>query len=490
MLITATPIIAYVGSPSTPVKVYDQPSLNTGSYYFSPSSEAIWNNTNGYLYAYVGGSSSVFRHMYKSDDNGATWTDGGNGFTTLSGSAISRIKGEHADCIYIESAGIFATSYFYGTSSAAESGIKFSTGDIVASNVNFYSPALFIENVGYNYDQGATAITLMDGKPVIAGSYQNTTARYIGVYFGNTANATSFTEQSATQTSLFGLEGDFAIDVHAINTTAVIVTATRMNSAAQAYAVKCDISGGFETAFACSQDNVLSDYDSNTNYFLMFSSISENTINLTDYAETLYCGYVNSSDILKYEIYDIDTETLTESGDIATDLNEPSWVGSALEYETFWVTCYNETSTNTVRDLLLYEIENAAVSSPYYLLEDDGLQSSANYPYIMTRTPSYDRLGFIYEDSYSTDMQDCFYFYVGAYGTPPPTPEPYTLWDWFSDIFQNNFMFVLGVLGLFMLFGGTIWGIQQVRERDVKQMTNGVIIAIVGAALLFGWLGF
>lgn len=65
---------------------------------------------------------------------------------------------------------------------------------------------------------------------------------------------------------------------------------------------------------------------------------------------------------------------------------------------------------------------------------------------------------------------------------------PITLWDWFSDIFQHNFIFILGGLGIFMVFFGFYWFIHSSREKELKQIANGLIIFLVGLALTFGWV--
>lgn len=76
-------------------------------------------------------------------------------------------------------------------------------------------------------------------------------------------------------------------------------------------------------------------------------------------------------------------------------------------------------------------------------------------------------------------VDDFFFGYYEPEPTPTPTPEP-----WYYDI---PFSILLGLVALFMVFGGPIWMIHSTREHDFKQSVNGLIILIVGLALIVGW---
>lgn len=49
------------------------------------------------------------------------------------------------------------------------------------------------------------------------------------------------------------------------------------------------------------------------------------------------------------------------------------------------------------------------------------------------------------------------------------------------------FSLMLGLIGVAMLFGGSIWAIHSGREGEYRVAVNGVIVTLVGAALVIGW---
>lgn len=49
------------------------------------------------------------------------------------------------------------------------------------------------------------------------------------------------------------------------------------------------------------------------------------------------------------------------------------------------------------------------------------------------------------------------------------------------------FSFLLGVIGLGMLFGGPIYTIHQFRQHEYRSLITGTVITLVGAALIIGW---
>lgn len=46
---------------------------------------------------------------------------------------------------------------------------------------------------------------------------------------------------------------------------------------------------------------------------------------------------------------------------------------------------------------------------------------------------------------------------------------------------------IMGIIGVCMVFGGSFYSIHNVREREIKQVVNGLIIALIGFALIVGW---
>ncbi len=61
--------------------------------------------------------------------------------------------------------------------------------------------------------------------------------------------------------------------------------------------------------------------------------------------------------------------------------------------------------------------------------------------------------------------------------TIPTTPEYHNI----------SFTLILGLTAVGMFFGGGVWFVHNVREREPKQMVNGLIILLVGSALIYGW---
>lgn len=177
-------------------------------------------------------------------------------------------------------------------------------------------------------------------------------------------------------------------------------------------------------------------------------------------------------------------ENLTYAAPTSTVLEVANNVISCSDLTTSWTNItYTFDGTTPINDtrvcFVLYADTEVIDSTNQFNIKYGG--SGNDYPY--------GRMANFNQEAWQTSTNDCpFIIYGTTYTAPTPTPEEPELWDWFADLFQNNFAFVLCLMGIVMVFFGGYWLIDQGRHREVKQMTNGLIILIVGLALSVGWL--
>jgi len=429
-----------LGSASTPVDDGGTAYLQTmttdqGNLYF----------IDGWLYGLgTGVSGTTWYRQWKSSDDGANWNTAATGLPVDSSTAgNSKYKAYSADSVYDEVGGSMYVAWAKGTGSYDRAfwfteytpvdGVMLLTQN---HSISYWNSS-FVPSQSY---QMLCSITLMDGKPVIAGHFWNHTG--VGTYdwvnavwFAHSAHPTSYLDwTSYEESALLGYTDRMRVDVHAVNSTTVLLLFKSMDQDMDWYGYFVGESTGFEGAasFVTVTDKSVDHLEDSNSYNLpMSSAVSRNSENPQKYADMISIAYVDTLRNVYFDQFNVSTRTierseLVENGTIGSYYN--AWnAGIAKSGLNFYVEWANKSgSANDWHWYLRERDENGIWGSELGIYADRPWQSSDYPTLLMSQTIletssifGSSALCFM-EVDYNGGTDNEVFFYVNASGVPEP----------------------------------------------------------------------
>jgi hypothetical protein len=352
-----------------------------------------------------------------------------------------------------------------------------------------------IELVAPTNNHIAPAICLLENKPVVAACLVDSYAPSLSVFFSDDEDPNAlgnFTEHEYDWATQFGSYTYFIPHIHAINSTHVFIICERITDQS-IYACYASESGGISTPFELIGDTCNA-FLLNSWFYPTLNTVSEHTLNSSDYAEGIGISYVNSTGFVKFGIFDVNTATMGSleiiaDNSTATGSHIPNYTTVAKDQDSYFVgwSGYNLTNYD---EYFFYISERAANGASWNTTKIKTFNDAAyntdsdTYGCAMSKTPID---GYFY-CTYTDTLDDYYVFKVSAQGeeyTPPIPSDSDSFWLWFTD--RTSLWF--GLLGGIMLILAPLFLVKSFKDGDITGLGIALLImTVVGFGLVVGWL--
>lgn len=466
----------------------------------------------GYLYALMTSSDVNYDHVrWKSSaDNGLTWVTASD-YINVDGTSTLYARSQY-DGVYDPDRGIMYVAV--GRSAATYT----YRNTYLHRFLPYLGQMLLLDSTNVFYPQNTThafawsalvSICLLDHKPVIAWYGQirlpidwvegkafglHPIDEALVISYATTETPSDFWSYTthilwANQT---GYDGDyFSPEIMPVNSTSTLTAITDYTTEGVVLGYYSN-SASMETLYTpLTSRTIEQNLDLNNNRQQMLSYASEylenRTLNTATYAKNLTMAYGDASGFdLWLETFNTDNRSigfseLVYNGSSVT--YKPKYPSLTKDERNFFITygVFNGTSAYD-NQFVIERDENGDYSETTQFRIGIKYTTSAYLSLALSKVVIDNKLMLVYIDTVTGPGEHYAYF-SGTYGSPEPIIEGPSYWD----TLNVPFSLILGLTGLCMVFGGPVWAIHEVRERELKQVINGVIIFLVGVGLVIGW---
>ena len=373
---------ASVGSPSSDVAQQQSSGVSAEMYNGVPRNRQYYEE-NGYLYTYNfwGNTFNAASTRY-SDDYGDTWGDAGGYFSGCDydhapfGSGWVDVAFDHDLGVAHVAAGFISSSQFPYQ-------LDYSWGDPNDAGVwndYSYSGAFNVELESQNEVDMSPSICLLDGKPVVACGTDDGN-NYLKFWFSDNVKPYAignFTEVSYDYEAYFG-DHSYFTHLHPVNATHVLCLIERTDSY-RVFGIYASASGAgapFEII-----DEELNTWQINNYSAGMMNTVSEHYLNSNAYAENIGIAFINQSHYVKFAIFEVATNTLSDYEDVYDDSGhyDPGFPTLGMDRASYFLGWNGNRTSYTNTDFFISErspstktwktthIRNWAINTQYYLL--------------------------------------------------------------------------------------------------------------------------
>lgn len=341
-----SPVNARIGTIGETFTIYTPGYQQSSEYHDGPTSNHLFHVGDYWYKLQIFWDGSNFGWYWRSaiDSDLTVWSTASSAEFLNTGTYYGSLW-DHVDAIYDAAQNVFHCVAFNGvTQIYYKQGTPNATGGIT-----FGDKISVVTTGGYS---GNIEVCLMNGKPVIAAS-SSTTNWPLYVLFASDETGSSWTSTVAYYNVELGWIDVVFPQVHAINTTHVYVIfghGDGVDAPLYGFYVSESINETSTFTTISSEDIEGSAFsDGSSREMSGFSTISENILNPTSYAEMISILYVNTTKYMKMFFWNVTSESI--SGDV-----EVVYAGGgayfpltpilAKEGTTYWAGHWDRTSAN------------------------------------------------------------------------------------------------------------------------------------------------